>query len=315
MTETVEQLSPGAVASAALGLFILSLCTAHILTPYPISKLGKRPLGRGLWGYLYGQLFTSHAGIWGYDTSLGSFCPIWRLSFHISAIMLIFSGVLLICSGSESPVELALLTSVCYGGAFFIFGKMSRGVSDPGGPREHKIRRMPQWNDENTTVDNQLISPGSDEKWRCAVASDSHRATLSKFGLGAQDGENGIKTGSVGMSGEPFGRQMWTKDKKGVVAIDDSQKALIKEMAMAGRTGFNPSKNPNSGDHIFREQMITNYVANGGSLPDTSKKASAVSECARKAVHFYSMLQTEDGHWAGDYGGPHFLMPGLIITW
>src|SRR3546814_3886218 len=26
------------------------------------------------------------------------------------------------------------------------------------------------------------------------------------------------------------------------------------------------------------------------------------------------MLQGEDGHWAGDYGGPLFLMPGLIIV-
>lgn len=27
------------------------------------------------------------------------------------------------------------------------------------------------------------------------------------------------------------------------------------------------------------------------------------------------MLQTEDGHWSGDYGGPMFLMPGLVIAW
>lgn len=26
------------------------------------------------------------------------------------------------------------------------------------------------------------------------------------------------------------------------------------------------------------------------------------------------MLQCEDGHWAGDYGGPMFLMPGLIFA-
>jgi cycloartenol synthase len=26
------------------------------------------------------------------------------------------------------------------------------------------------------------------------------------------------------------------------------------------------------------------------------------------------MLQCSDGHWAGDYGGPMFLMPGLIIV-
>lgn len=26
------------------------------------------------------------------------------------------------------------------------------------------------------------------------------------------------------------------------------------------------------------------------------------------------MLQCDDGHWAGDYAGPMFLMPGLIIA-
>uniref|UniRef100_A0A669AWK7 Lanosterol synthase (2,3-oxidosqualene-lanosterol cyclase) n=1 Tax=Oreochromis niloticus TaxID=8128 RepID=A0A669AWK7_ORENI len=31
-------------------------------------------------------------------------------------------------------------------------------------------------------------------------------------------------------------------------------------------------------------------------------------------MHFYSQLQAEDGHWAGDYGGPLFLLPGLLIT-
>uniref|UniRef100_A0A673HM93 Terpene cyclase/mutase family member n=1 Tax=Sinocyclocheilus rhinocerous TaxID=307959 RepID=A0A673HM93_9TELE len=31
-------------------------------------------------------------------------------------------------------------------------------------------------------------------------------------------------------------------------------------------------------------------------------------------MDFYSRLQAEDGHWAGDYGGPLFLLPGLLIT-
>lgn len=44
-------------------------------------------------------------------------------------------------------------------------------------------------------------------------------------------------------------------------------------------------------------------------------KPQTAKEAARKAAQFYSMLQTEDGHWAGDYGGPHFLMPGLIVVW
>jgi cycloartenol synthase len=29
---------------------------------------------------------------------------------------------------------------------------------------------------------------------------------------------------------------------------------------------------------------------------------------------FYSTLQAPDGHWPGDYGGPMFLMPGLLIA-
>ena len=31
-------------------------------------------------------------------------------------------------------------------------------------------------------------------------------------------------------------------------------------------------------------------------------------------LEFYQQLQMDDGHWPGDYGGPMFLMPGLIIT-
>ena len=42
---------------------------------------------------------------------------------------------------------------------------------------------------------------------------------------------------------------------------------------------------------------------------------SKIREATHRAVHFYSMLQTSDGHWSGDYGGPHFLLPGLIVVW
>lgn len=41
-----------------------------------------------------------------------------------------------------------------------------------------------------------------------------------------------------------------------------------------------------------------------------SPAAHTAVEAALKGMDFYSRLQGEDGHWAGDYGGPLFLLPG-----
>nr|UAK14941.1 cycloartenol synthase [Cucumis sativus] len=40
----------------------------------------------------------------------------------------------------------------------------------------------------------------------------------------------------------------------------------------------------------------------------------AVTQTLRRAMNFYSTIQADDGHWPGDYGGPMFLLPGLVIT-
>ena len=42
--------------------------------------------------------------------------------------------------------------------------------------------------------------------------------------------------------------------------------------------------------------------------------AEGVGAGLRAGVEFYEQLQSEDGHWAGDYGGPMFLLPGLVIA-
>ncbi|PGH09413.1 hypothetical protein AJ80_07688 [Polytolypa hystricis UAMH7299] len=38
-------------------------------------------------------------------------------------------------------------------------------------------------------------------------------------------------------------------------------------------------------------------------------------QSARNGLSFFSKLQLEPGNWACEYGGPMFLLPGLIITW
>ncbi|KAF9221375.1 terpene synthase [Gyrodon lividus] len=42
-------------------------------------------------------------------------------------------------------------------------------------------------------------------------------------------------------------------------------------------------------------------------------KANTALEAARNGYTFYKHLQSHDGHWAGEYGGPMFLLPGLVI--
>lgn len=45
-------------------------------------------------------------------------------------------------------------------------------------------------------------------------------------------------------------------------------------------------------------------------------KADTAHEGALNGMTFYMGLQAEDGHWAGDYGGPLFLLPGRrVLPW
>jgi squalene/oxidosqualene cyclase-like protein len=64
---------------------------------------------------------------------------------------------------------------------------------------------------------------------------------------------------------------------------------------------FDRNVNPNSGDLIYRGLMMKQGF---------NKTPSKLL----KGALFYEQLQTAEGFWPGDYGGPMFLLPGLVIA-
>ena len=99
------------------------------------------------------------------------------------------------------------------------------------------------------------------------------------------------------------GRQLWQlKDAAPLSAAElkDMQAAFV----------YNKKQNPNSGDRVFRAQQLQSYAAYSG---DTIG-LSAAQQALVKGVNYYSHIQSAEGHWAGDYGGPMFLTPGLVIA-
>lgn len=80
---------------------------------------------------------------------------------------------------------------------------------------------------------------------------------------------------------------------------------------------FDPSRNANAGDKLLRAQLLEEAGEDPSLANPTPPRGSpSVSPEAALALgwDFYEKLMSEDGHWAGDYGGPLFLAPGLIIA-
>ena len=79
---------------------------------------------------------------------------------------------------------------------------------------------------------------------------------------------------------------------------------------------FDKSINPNSGDKVFRHSAINSkYQAFNGEIPQVADpKKQRITKALVKGINYHAFLQSDDGHWPGDYGGPLFLLPGLLIA-
>ncbi len=151
-------------------------------------------------------------------------------------------------------------------------------VSYPGDPIPNPLLRRGKWLKK---AQYQLQG-----EWLFACDQESHRIT-----------EEYITPSGYKLTGESAGRQIWYCKPDG---LNNTQ-----------QHSFNASVNPNSGDKLLRSMQIQKWK---GKKPDETNKPTTAKQTAIKGMEFYQMIQCDDGHWAGDYGGPNFLMPGLIIA-
>ncbi len=79
---------------------------------------------------------------------------------------------------------------------------------------------------------------------------------------------------------------------------------------------FDRQLNPTSADKVFRQQALQGNSSDyTGKKPETaSPEEQTLIDSIIKGTHHVSQLQSEEGHWPGDYGGPLFLLPGLLIA-
>jgi squalene/oxidosqualene cyclase-like protein len=78
---------------------------------------------------------------------------------------------------------------------------------------------------------------------------------------------------------------------------------------------FDKKVNPNSGDRVFRHIRAKNSTPHKTqAVTDNENLKDQVRNTLLNGFSYYETLQEPDGNWAGDYGGPLFLIPGLVIA-
>ncbi|XP_072953251.1 cycloartenol synthase-like [Typha angustifolia] len=112
-----------------------------------------------------------------------------------------------------------------------------------------------------------------------------------------------------------MGRQVWEFDPNSGTADEIAAVEQAREAFRLHR--FQMKQNA---DLIMRMQFAKENPVDLELLPMVKlAEHEEVSEevvltCLRRAVSRYSTLQASDGHWPGDFGGPLFYMPGLLIV-
>eukprot|EP00897_Mesotaenium_endlicherianum_P006216 jgi/Mesen1/5622/ME000282S04782 len=120
----------------------------------------------------------------------------------------------------------------------------------------------------------------------------------------------------VTLSDHP-GRQIWEYDSN---AGSPQDRAVIEELRAKFRANRFTQKH--SSDELMRLQYarenplpkLPSQIKLDAEAFSAPHFTEAVESTLTRSMRYYSSIQAHDGHWAGDYGGPMFLMPGMIIA-
>ncbi|KAI3831539.1 hypothetical protein MKW92_034438, partial [Papaver armeniacum] len=112
------------------------------------------------------------------------------------------------------------------------------------------------------------------------------------------------------------GRQVWVFDQDAGTLEDRNEVEKARQEYYENRL-----KVKTSGDVILRlQQLRENKDQFDLSIPpvkigdDEGVTYEATTTALRRAIRFFSAMQTDDGHWAAEIGGPLFFMPPLIFS-
>ncbi|PRQ36964.1 putative cycloartenol synthase [Rosa chinensis] len=112
-----------------------------------------------------------------------------------------------------------------------------------------------------------------------------------------------------------IGRQFWEFDPN---LGTPEERVQVEKARLEFRN--NRFRSKHSSDLLMRLQFAKEKESDRMELPTQVKIKSeeeineeVVTTTLRRGLRFYSTLQAEDGFWPGDYSGPLFLLPGLII--
>lgn len=105
------------------------------------------------------------------------------------------------------------------------------------------------------------------------------------------------------------GRQIWEYIGQEEQQADHQDEVLLADGRNSGKLFDIQSKAAKYWLGILKPEDLPSAITKNNAEP--SKDAL---EAAIRGYRFFEQLQTADGHWAGEYGGPLFLMPGLVIT-